>query len=348
MSLTPVKKMTDMPPIPQFVPYWGRDESRAAADILDNSDYLNEHENVRRFEREFADRVGAKHCAAVTSGTTALYIAACVAFKDEAVPVNVPSHDGIFALNALIAAGVKPAVVDVDESGLLDASLYDNESVVVHANGRVAGHVGRVEDCAQAITHHTKGSISTYSFASTKHITTAGQGGAVCCDSDDEFEQIVRLKDHGRTDRQLLKPMSDSYDQWGLNFKMTEIQAAFGLVQLHDLTRRLRRLEEMYLTYKSMLEGSVGFDTVLPGWYVDVFADESSGIIQHLKKSNIHCRAYPKPLHLQSVAMPYVSSNRTFTNSESRYSRGIYLPSTTNLRDDDVKRVALEVLDALG
>ncbi len=337
-----------MQPIPQFVPYWNNGEGQAVADILDNSDYLNEHETVRRFEREFADLVGAKYCAAVTSGTAALYIAAHVAFGDESAFVNVPSHDGIFALNALTAAGVKPHVVDVDESGLLDSSRYDNESIVVHANGRVAKHVGRVEDCAQAITHHTRGSISTYSFASTKHITTAGQGGAICCDSEDEFERIVRLKDHGRTDRQSLKPMSDRYDQWGLNFKMTEIQAAFGLAQLRDLPRRLRRLDEIYLEYKDMLQGSVEFDATAPGWYVDMFSDRASDIIAHLKKSSIYCRAYPRPLHLQGVARQYVSDNRAFKNSEFRHLRGVYLPSTSNLEVDDVKRVARGVLDALG
>lgn len=341
--------MTAELPIFQFIPYWGDDEHTAVTDVLDHSDYLNEHETVRRFEREFADCVGAKYCAAVTSGTAALYIASCVAFKNIDANVNVPSHDGIFALNALIAAGINPSVVDIDESGLLDASTYDNESIVVHANGRISKNVGRVEDCAQAITHHTQDSISTYSFASTKHITTAGQGGAICCDSKDDFEKIVRLKDHGRTDRQFLKPMSDDYGQWGLNFKMTEIQAAFGLVQLQDLPRRLSRLSEMYCTYKEMLDGPVEFDVVPPGWYVDMFVDKSSRIIQHLKeKLNVHCRTYPKPLHMQGVAKPYVSVDQSFENAESRYSRGVYLPSTTNLKDSDVSRIARGVLEVIG
>ena len=61
--------------IPQFVPYWGRDEIDAVSGILENSDYLNEHKTVRSFESSFAEYVGAKYCVAVPSGTTALYCA---------------------------------------------------------------------------------------------------------------------------------------------------------------------------------------------------------------------------------------------------------------------------------
>ena len=336
------------PVLPQFVPHWGDDEVAAVTELLCNSDYLNEHETVRLFEREFARSVGAKYCAAVTSGTAALYIAACAALRGTSGQVVVPSHDGIFAHNALVAADVTPSVADVDESGLLDASLVQGESVVVHANGRVSKRVGRVEDCAQAITHHTEGAISTYSFASTKHITTAGQGGAICCDSYEDFERIVRIKDHGRADRQFLKPMSDNYDRWGLNFKMTEVQAAFGLAQLRDLPRRLRRLRAMHAIYLDALGASVEFDEVAPGWYVDMFTDRAAHIIQRLKKAGIHCRPYPKPLHMQEVAQTHVREQATFHNAEKRHSRGVYLPSTTNLSDDDVVRVAQEVLAALG
>ena len=62
-------------PLPQFVPYWGDDENIAVTNVLSNSDYLNEHETVRRFEKEFAQMVGSKYCAAVTSGTAALHVA---------------------------------------------------------------------------------------------------------------------------------------------------------------------------------------------------------------------------------------------------------------------------------
>lgn len=354
--------------LPQFVPYWGRDEIDAVARVLSESDYLNEHETVRAFEREFAKFVGARHCAAVTSGTAALYCASCAAFSEdggdrqgpEARPgmrapgpeaagrgrVLVPSHDGIFAFNAAKASGAWPVVCDVDESGLLREPAGHGgphaQSVVVHANGRVSGGVRAVEDCAQAIGHHTRGKISTYSFASTKHITTGGQGGAVCCDDDEAFDRIVRIKDHGRNDRQSLRPMSDNYDEWGVNFKLTEMQAAFGLAQLRALPGRLRRLGEIYRAYRDLLGGAVGFDEGEPRWYVDVFTPHASRIRDGLRAAGIHCRAYPKPLHLQGVAAahPYASFDGAFANAERRHRTGLYLPSTTNMTDGDVHLVS--------
>ena len=326
--------------IPQFVPYWGRAETAAVAAILENNGYLNEHRSVREFEKAFAEMVGAKHCAAVTSGTAALYCA-IRALSMEGV-VTVPSHDGIFAFNALMAAGCTPRVCDVDSSGLL--ATHDGPRIVVHANGRISGGVHMIEDCAQAVTHHTRGAVSVYSFASTKHITTAGQGGAVCCDDPETFDSLVRLKDHGRNDRQSLKPMSDRYDVWGLNFKMTEVQAAFGLAQLEGLAGRLERLRSICQIYRDILGDAVSFDSE-PGWYADIFTSHAVRIRETLQKRGVSCRPYPRPLHMQRVAASHVSG--AYPNAEARYHTGLYLPSTANLSDDDAKRIASEVLHAI-
>ena len=344
--------------VPQFVPYWGREESEAVARVLE-SDYLNEHENVREFEREFAAFVGARRCVAVTSGTAALHCAACASFPEAEGGgrgvVLVPAHDGIFAFNAASAAGARPVVCDVDGHGLLSepqgaAASKGTQSIVVHANGRISDAVRLVEDCAQAIDHHTRGKISTYSFASTKHLTTGGQGGAVCCDDDEAFDRLARLKDHGRSDRQHLRPMSDNYDEWGMNYKMTEMQAAFGLAQLRTLRARTRRFGEMYRMYRDLLGGSVALDDIEPRWYVDVFTPHAARIANSLREKGIHCRPYPRPLHRQGVAEDhaYAGGAGAFPNAEKRQSEGLYLPSTTNLSDGDIHRVADEVKKAVA
>ena len=326
--------------IPQFVPYWGPAETEAVTAILENNGYLNEHQTVRAFEKAFAEMVGARYCAAVTSGTAALYCSIrAVDMKGE---VSVPSHDGIFAHNALIAAGCTPLVVDVNNSGLLD--VREGPRITVHANGRISDSVDVIEDCAQAISHHTNGAVSVYSFASTKHITTAGQGGAVCCDDPDIFDGLVRLKDHGRDDRQSLKPMSDRYDMWGMNFKMTEIQAAFGLAQLDCLAERLDRLHRMWQIYRDVLGDAASFDSE-PGWYADMFTSRAAHVRKTLHDLGVSCRPYPRPLHMQKVAASHVSG--AYPNAERRYATGLYLPSTTSMSDDDIRHVASEVLHAL-
>ena len=326
--------------IPQFVPHWGLAENEAVYAILENDGYLNEHHTVRKFEKAFADMVGAKYCAVVTSGTAALYCSIKAAGLSGII--SVPSHDGIFAYNALRAAGCTPIIRDVDDSGLL--GKCDGPRIIVHANGRISSMVDTIEDCSQAITHHTRGAISTYSFASTKHITTAGQGGAICCDDPEIFDRLVRIKDHGRNDRQSLKRMSDTHDEWGMNFKMTEIQAAFGLAQLNGLAKRLKAFHNMCRIYREVLGGVVLFDSE-PGWYVDIFTPHAASMCNTLRRRGIECRPYPRPLHMQGVAEPHIHG--LYPNAERRHHTGLYLPSTTNMPDDDINHIASEVLDAI-
>lgn len=201
-----------------------------------------------------------------------------------------------------------------------------------------------VADCCSKLDKHMI-FISTCSFASTKHITATGQGGVVCCDSKETFDRLVRLTDHGRNDHQSLKPMSDNYDIWGMNFKMTEIQTAFGLAQLRTLP--VRRLQQIFSIYKDTLGDKVYFDDELPQRYVDIFTTHAPKIVEQLKKKKIHCRLYPRPLHLKKVASSSVDEFE-FANTKRRRTQGLYLPSTTNMSDEDVMYVAQEVTHAIS
>ena len=195
--------------IPQFIPYWDETEIKAVEKIL-HSDYLNEYKTVREFEKKFSEFVGAKYCITCTSGTTALYIGLMALLEKKSFKsIYIPDYAGIFTAYASVQTGLKPILADVEKNGSL--KLGDQPKFTVHSNGRL-GKPLDIEDCAQAISHHTKNCISCYSFASTKHITTAGQGGAVCCDDKKTFDILSRLKDLGRNDRQKLKPMSDDFE----------------------------------------------------------------------------------------------------------------------------------------
>lgn len=324
----------------QFIPYWGDEEKKAVADVLE-TDFLNEHKTVREFEKQFAEFVGAKHCVTVTSGTIALYLALCTKI-DKIKDWNIPNHDGIFSYNACLGVKGNPTLCDVNKHGVMETI---ENSVIVQANGRVVEN-GTIEDCSQAIDYHGKDMISTYSFASTKHITTAGQGGAICCDDDETFDMLSRLKDHGRNDRQNLKPMSDTFDRWGMNFKFTEIQAGFGLAQLKKLPDRIKRFSEIYHIYKDVIGDKVLWDSVEPKWYVDVFVKNPDKIKAHLQSKNIASRKFPKPLSLQPCCG--VSEDSKFPISMARYKTGLYLPSTTNLTDEEVKTIAEAVVEAVG
>ena len=326
--------------IPQFIPYWDENEIKAVERIL-SKDYLNEHKTVREFERKFAEFVGAKYCITCTSGTTALYIGLVALLEKNSIKsIRVPDYAGIFAANATKQAQVKPILTDVERNGSLGKT--SNSRFVVHSNGRI-GKSSQIEDCAQAISHHTKNCISCYSFASTKHITTGGQGGAVCCDSKKDFDILSRLKDLGRNDRQNLKPMSDHFQYWGFNSKFTEIQAAFGLAQLKKLPNRLRRLHEIYTIIKDELKTeNVSFFDDEPKWYIDILLDNPELISNRLRSKGIQARRFYRPLHQQPL---YRKKSK---NSKMLYEHGLWLPSTTNLTDSDVLHITNSLKKAIG
>lgn len=336
--------MQESKKIIQFEPYWDDKEKQAVMQVM-QSGYLNEHKTVREFERRFAEFVGAKYCVTVTSGTISLYVAAKASEMVYGRQDNncvVPDYAGIFAANAARQAGMNPVLADVAKNG----SMIHNEQhcIVVHSNGRT-GKTLKIEDSCQAISYHTKGAMSCYSFASTKHLTTFGQGGAVCCDDDDLFDRLTRIKDHGRNDRQKLKPMSDNFESWGTNFKFTEAQAAFGLAQLDKLPWRLSRLDKMYSIVRETLGKVKGVEFLegKPTWYLDVLVPDPQKVIDHLAKNNIQVRRFYKPLHRQ----PLYQQDGRFPNSDYLYDHGLWLPSTTNLTDQDIVHICNKVKEAV-
>jgi len=347
--------------IQQFIPYWGQEEKDAVMDVLDG-DFLLEHKKTREFEKAFAEFVGAKYCITCTSGTVALYLAIMAKNYKH---VAVPSYQGLFAANASLMAGAAVKIFDVDKNGSFDNEKKqwpltnggtDIPKITVHANGRLGG-VDEIEDCAQAISHHTIGKTSCYSFASTKHITTSGQGGAVCTDDKEMFDKLTELKDQGRTDRQNLKAPSDTFEKWGTNFKFTEIQAAFGLAQLKGLPKRLERLRAINMIYYDYLADKVEFKDV-PMWYIDIFTKDPDKIVNKTKDKGFVTKRVHKPIHMQPlyegarVEVPnqytdydtyevetYLLNNKEYPISRQIYDTGVFLPSTTNLTDEEVKGI---------
>lgn len=332
--------------IPQFEPYWDDKEKLAVLDVL-NSNYLLENKITRSFESEFAKFVGAKFAVTCTSGTMAIYLALMTA-KNQLYSnsVFIPDFNGIFVNNASIQAGLRPRLSDVNELGLMSG---DGDGFVVHSNGRI-GETTIWEDCAQSIQHHTQHRISTFSFASSKHITTCtGQGGMVCVDSNELYDKLTRLKDHGRTDRQNLKPMSDNYEHWGINAKFGEAQAAFALEQLKKLPARLERLKDMYNFVKDHLSSSdkIKFIPGIPKWYIDIIVETPQKLIDYLDKNNIKAKRFPKPLHKQPIYSHANFGINDFIHSDALWNYGVYLPSTTNLTDEQLHYICDKVKEFL-
>ncbi len=259
-----------------------------AVDRVINSRWLTMGETVERLEKEFADFMRAKHAIALSSGTAALHLAMRalnIGPKDEVI---VPSLSFVASSNAILYVGAKPVFVDI--SGLDDFNLssFDLEKkittktkaiMVVHYGGYLADmdrikRIARkhklfiIEDSAHAIGASmnskmagTLGEVGCFSFFSNKNLAT-GEGGMIVTGKDRLAQRLRLLRSHGMTSMTLNrhKGHAHSYDvvELGYNYRMTEISAALGILQLKKLAQANRKRKSLTDTYLAKLKGTSG------------------------------------------------------------------------------------------
>ena len=256
----------------------GLEEMSAVQEVLQRR-WLTMGEVTQEFEREFAAYVGTRHTLAVANGTTALHLA-CLAVGlgpgDEAI---VPSLTFVATANAIRYTGATPVFADIIGENDLNISPQSLEHlltertraiVVVHYGGyacdmpRIAAFAREhglsvIEDAAHATGSDlngrklgTFGQVGCFSFFSTKNLAT-GEGGMLVTDNDALYEKMRLMRSHGMTtltwDRH--KGHAWSYDvvELGYNYRIDEIRAALGRVQLGKLERnnaRRRHLTQLY------------------------------------------------------------------------------------------------------
>jgi dTDP-4-amino-4,6-dideoxygalactose transaminase len=255
-----------LPPIPHSRPSLGAEEEAAAAAVV-ASGQIAEGPEVAAFEREAAELLGVGHAVCVSSGTAALYLALAALGAGPGDEVVVPSFVCSALLHAVAAAGARPVPADIDPESLnidpADArarlSARTKAIIVPHMFGlpadldRLAGlGVPIIEDCAQAIgaAHRgrpvgTCGEAAIFSFYATKVLAT-GEGGMVVTTSAALAERVRDIKSYDKkTDHRRR-----------FNFKMTDIQAAIGRVQLRKLPEFIRRRREIAADYRASLAGT--------------------------------------------------------------------------------------------
>lgn len=234
---------------------------------------------VARFERQFADYVGADHALAVHSCTAALHLSMVALDLRPGDEVIVPAMTFAATANAVVHAGARPVLVDVDREtmcltpGSFGTRVSDRTRAVipVHFAGRpcriekivaLAGErdVAVIEDCAHAIEtlvgdRHagTFGRFGAFSFYVTKNVVT-GEGGMVTTSSSRDAARIKRLALHGLSADAWSRFSDDGFKHYevvepGFKYNMTDLQAALGIHQLARVEQGLRRRQEIWAQY---------------------------------------------------------------------------------------------------
>jgi perosamine synthetase len=273
------------PMIPVARPYVGAEEEEAVVQVL-RSGWLSQGQRVAEFEREFAQYVGAKHAVAVSSCTTALhlgFVAAGIGSGDE---VLCPSLSFIATANSIRYVGATPVFVDIDpvtfnlDPGRIEEAITPRTRaiLVVHQIGLPAAlaeiteianrrNLLVIEDAACAIGSSYRGQrigmphsfLACFSFHPRKILTT-GEGGMVTTSDEKVATRIRHLRQHAMntsdlTRHQSQKVVLESYDEVGYNFRMTDMQAAVGLVQLRRVDAFIARRRALAQRYSESLQG---------------------------------------------------------------------------------------------
>jgi perosamine synthetase len=258
MSVTTSAKQS----IPIARPYLGQEEEQAVIQSL-RSGWLSQGPRVGEFEKQFAQYVGAKHAIAVSSCTTALHLAFIGAGVGPGDEVLCPSLSFIATANSIRYVGAEPVFIDIDpvtfnlDPNKLEAAITPRTKAIlaVHQIGLPAAmdeisEIGKrrnlvvIEDAACAVGSVYKAQrigaphawMACFSFHPRKILTT-GEGGMITTNDDRLAERLRPLRQHAMTVSDVARHnaksvVHESYDEVGYNFRMTDMQAAIGLVQL--------------------------------------------------------------------------------------------------------------------
>ena len=285
----------------------GAEEKTAVMEVLDSQSLFRHYGpkplgRAVQFEHAFARAVGARHAVGVTSGTAALITALAALGAGPGDEVIVPTYTWIATINAVVILGAVPVFVDVDESLNMDpraieAAITPATKVILPVHMRGAGadmapivetarrHQLRiVEDAAQAIGGRyqgarlgTFGDLGAFSLQYHKVITT-GEGGAVVTNDAALYDRAVRFHDQGSARIQELDETLPTGNPLmiGLNFRMSEITGAIGLVQLGRMDGIIER---MRAHKRAILDGLTGVPGLTPRPLPDAGGDTGATLM---------------------------------------------------------------------
>lgn len=251
-------------------PYFSDEEADAVSEVI-RSNKVNywTGDICRQFEREFAAWANSAHAIALANGTVALDLALAglgVGARNggsELDEVIVTPRTFLASVSSVVTAGATPVFADVDvDSGNIEAAtiasvMSDRTKAIlpVHLAGwpcdmdpildlAAAAGVHVIEDCAQAHgamykgrSVGTLGDVGAWSFCQDKIMTTGGEGGMVTCNDYDLWTRMWSYKDHGKSwdavyERAHAPGFRWVHESFGTNWRMLEVQAAIGRIQL--------------------------------------------------------------------------------------------------------------------
>ena len=366
---------------------FGMEEKEAVNAVLE-SKWLTMGSITQNFEQAFAAYIGARFAIAVTNATAALHLA-CVAAGlgpgDEAI---VPSLTFVATANAVRYTGATPVFADIVSDHDLNISYHCIEKaitkrtraiLVMHYGGYACDmhsitelaceyNLKVIEDAAHAVGSEldgrklgTWGDIGCFSFFSNKNMTT-GEGGMLVTDNEAYSQRLHLLRSHGMTsltwDRHKGHAWSYDVTELGYNYRIDEIRAALGQVQLNKLIVNNERRRHLTHTYQDLLQ-EIAPDVSIPflehpgisaAHLMPVILPQGINklsFMENMKSQGIQTSVHYPPIHT-FTAYGSDKVKQSLPITEDVAAREVTLPLFPTLSDEDVISVARAVSSALG
>jgi len=365
-------------------PWLGEEEIAAVTEVL-QSGWVAQGPRVAQFEREFAAAMDAPFAVATSNCTTALHLALVVAGISAGDDVVVPSFSFIATANAPTYVGARPVFADVDKAtgnvtaDTIEAALTDRtKAVIVVDQGGVPADLDAIrafceprgiiiiEDsaCGAGSTYRGRSvgagaDVTAWSFHPRKLLTT-GEGGMLTTANAEWADRARHLREHAMSisaaDRQasVLAP-AEVYTEVGFNYRMTDLQAAVGIVQLGRLPEIVARRRELAAAYSELLGDIDGLRPVAdPSWgtgnfqsfWVEVlpeFGVDREGALEALAVADISARRGIMAAHRQPAYRDRDTGTASLGVTEHLTDNTLILPLFHQLTEGE----QLRVVDAL-
>ncbi|MEI8185766.1 MAG: DegT/DnrJ/EryC1/StrS aminotransferase family protein [Chlorobiaceae bacterium] len=280
-------------------PSYSRDEADAVSRVLlSNKVNYWTGEECRKFEKEFAECTGCSYAISLSNGTLALEVALRALEIKDGDEVIVTPRTFIASASSIVGCGGVPVFADVDRDSQNITAETISRVLSKKTRGIICVHLAGmpcdmnpimrlanqnklfvIEDCAQAHGGQYKGhplgsigDIGAWSFCQDKIMTTGGEGGMVTTNNSELWSKIWSYKDHGKSWNAVYSRKQTSlfrwvHDSFGSNYRMMEMQAVLGRIQLHHLAEWKKKRQINLASIMSFAKTIPGLRVpVIPEW----------------------------------------------------------------------------------